>query len=187
MRRRRLVVVVLLLLLLLLTVAVRAPLATAAAADDTAFLDDLGRRSFRFFREQADPATGLVADRARADGSNNFPVASIAATGFGLAGLCVAEHRGWVTRAEAYGRALTTLRYLADQLPHERGFYYHFVDKQTGQRAGHCELSSIDTALLLAGVLTVRQYFRGTEVERDRKSTRLNSSHSSVSRMPSSA
>ena len=138
--------------------------AAELASDERAFLEELSRRSFLFFWEQADPATGLIADRARADGSNRPQVASIAAVGFGLTGLCIAAERGWVERDAAYERVLKTLRYLWHEMPHERGFFYHFVDRSTGERVWDCELSSIDTALLLAGALTARQYFPDTEV-----------------------
>ena len=144
--------------------------AAAAPAADDVFFDDLQRRSFLFLWEQADPGTGLIRDRAGADGGPSAnptarDVASIASVGFGLTGVCIAERRGWVTRDEAYGRVLTTLRFLHDRMPHERGFFYHFVDMRTGRRVWQCELSSIDTALLMCGVLTVRQHYVGTEVE----------------------
>lgn len=133
--------------------------------DTEAFLDELQRRCFLFFWEQAEPTTGLIADRAPADGSDKFNVASIASTGYGLAAICIAEERGWVGHDEAYQRVLTTLRFIWEKMPHEHGFYYHFVDHKTGERAWNCELSSIDTGLLLCGVLTARQYYKGTEVE----------------------
>jgi len=137
----------------------------AEVQGDEAFLDELQRRCFLFLYEQADPNTGLVADRAPADGSEKFDVASIASTGYALAALCVADERGWISHEQAYERTLTTLRFLWEDMPHERGFYYHFVDMKTGARVWNCELSSIDTGLLLAGVLTARQYYKGTEVE----------------------
>ena len=133
-------------------------------ADDEAFLEDLSRRSFRFFWDKADARTGLVRDRGRTDGSPHDPghrdVASIAATGFGLSGLCIAAERGWVPRAQAIDRARRTLRFLDRGLYQNRGWFYHFVDARTGERVWSSEVSSIDTALLLAGVLTVRQCFR---------------------------
>ncbi len=132
---------------------------------DDAFLGELQRRCFLFFLEQAEPSTGLVADRAPADGSEKFNVASIASTGYGLAALCIADERGWIEHDQAYQRVLTTLRFIWEKMPHEHGFYYHFVDNKTGERAWNCELSSIDTGLLLAGVLTARQYYKGSEVE----------------------
>ena len=130
--------------------------------DDESLLEDLERRSFRFFWEQGDSPTGQVRDRARAD-SQPHPqssIASIAATGFGLAALCVAAERGWAPREAVTQRVRATLRFLADGMPHEHGWFYHFVNTQTGAREWKCELSSIDTALLLAGVLTARQRFR---------------------------
>jgi hypothetical protein len=148
-----------------------APAGAPGSDADARLLDDLQRRAFLYFWEQADPRTGLVADRAGADGgpssnARSRHVASIAATGFGLSGICVAERRGWVTRDEAYARVLATVRCLAETMPHQRGFFYHFVDMRTGQRVWDCELSSIDTALLMAGVLTARGHYPGTEVER---------------------
>lgn len=136
-----------------------------AAMTDDEFLDELERRSFQFFWEQANSENGLIADRTKADGSTNFPVASIASVGFGLTGICIADERGWIKHDDAYQRVLTTLRFFAEKLPHEHGFYYHFLDMKTGDRAWKCELSPIDTTLLLAGVLTARQYYKGTEVE----------------------
>lgn len=135
-------------------------------AQDTEFLEDLQHRSFLFFWELANPENGLIPDRAKADGSGSGRISSIAAVGFGLTALCIGVEHGWISRDAAYNRALTTLRYFAERAPSEHGFYFHFVDMKTGQRAWNSELSSIDTWLLLSGVLTVRQYFRGTEVER---------------------
>jgi hypothetical protein len=133
-----------------------------APADDE-LLDDLSRRSWRFFWEHGNTPTGQVRDRARADGSPHEPrqrnVASIAATGFGLTALAIAAERGWTPRDDVVARVRTTLRFLAEGMPHQRGWFYHFVDTASGARAWQCELSSIDTALLLAGVLTARQAF----------------------------
>ena len=130
---------------------------------DERFLEDLTRRTFAFFWEQADPITGIVRDRARTDGrpanEASRHVGSIAAVGFGLTGLCVAADRRWHSRAAAIERAERTLRWFAERMPHERGWFYHFVDIRSGARVWQSELSSIDTALLLAGVLTVRRCF----------------------------
>jgi hypothetical protein len=131
---------------------------------DEAFLEDLSRRSFQYFWEQADPETGLVPDRARMDGSpldeNHQGVASIAATGFGLTALCIAAARGWVDHSQARERTRNTLRYFSTRAFHEHGWFYHWLDAKTGDRRWKSEVSSIDTALLLAGVLTARQYYR---------------------------
>jgi hypothetical protein len=139
---------------------------TPLSASDDAFLEDLSRRSFRFFWEQADPRTGLVADRARANGTSydkshpSISIASSAATGFGLTALCIGAERGWVDRQAARERVLTTLRFYAERSSHEHGWFYHFVDRETGERRWRSEVSTIDTSLLLGGVLTARQYFR---------------------------
>ena len=135
---------------------------TLAGADD-ALLEDLSKRSFMFFWEQADPVTGLVRDRSRTDGSpvstNARDVGSIASVGFGLSGLCIAAERGWVARQAAVDRARATLRFFAGKMENQRGWFFHFVNLRTGAREWSSELSSIDSALLLAGVLTVRQCF----------------------------
>ena len=128
------------------------------------FIDDLQQRSFRYFWEQADPQTGLVPDRARMDGSpldaTHQNVASIAATGFGLTSLCIAADRGWISKSEAIERTRNTLRFFDTRAFQQRGWFYHWLDAKTGERRWNSEVSSIDTALLLAGVLTVRQCFR---------------------------
>jgi hypothetical protein len=142
-----------------------------SAADD-ALLEDLSRRSFRFFWEHADPQTGIVRDRARTDGTpttgNARDVGSIASVGFGLSGLCIAAERAWVPRAQAIERARVTLRFFGERAYQNHGWFYHFVNLGTGEREWKSEVSSIDTALLLAGVLTVRQCFAG-----DREVARL--------------
>jgi hypothetical protein len=128
------------------------------------FLDDLQRRSFQYFWDQADPATGLVPDRARIDGSpldnNHRNVASTAATGFGLTAICIATDRGWLKRNEARERVRNTLQFFAIKAFHQHGWFYHWLDAKSGERRWNSEVSSIDTALLVAGVLTVRKYFR---------------------------
>lgn len=131
---------------------------------DEAFLEDLSRRSFLFFWEQSDPATGLTLDRARADGSPHREdrryIASIASTGFGLTALCIAAERRWIDPKQARERARATLKFFAEQAHHEHGWFYHWMNSRTGAREWRSEISSIDTALLLGGVLTARQYFR---------------------------
>jgi hypothetical protein len=133
---------------------------------DVEFLEDLSHRAFLYFLEHADANTGLVLDRARTSGEEHAPghpshhIASSAATGFGLTALCVGVERGWITRKEARSRVLTTLRFFAERAPQEHGWFLHWMDAATGERRWQSETSSIDTALLLAGVLTTRQCFR---------------------------
>jgi hypothetical protein len=137
---------------------------TTLSSQDELFLEDLERRSFDYFWEQADPQTGLVPDRARMDGApldeNHLHVASIAATGFGLTALCIAAERNWIERARARERTRNTLRFFATRAFHKNGWFYHWLDARTGERRWESEVSSIDTALLVAGVLTAGQYFR---------------------------
>jgi hypothetical protein len=137
--------------------------AALLVAADEKFLDDLEQRGVNFFVVEADPTTGLMPDRAKATGGAK-DVASIASVGFGLSALCVGDKRGWVSHQEAYDHALKVLRFLRDREPAVHGFYYHFLNMHTGERVWNCEVSSIDTALLMAGVLTVRQHFQGTEL-----------------------
>jgi len=137
-----------------------------AAGDE--FLEDLCHRAFRYFLEQADPHTGLVYDRTRADGSRvpgaSRNAASIAATGFGLTALAIGAARGWIERARAVERVRATLRFFARDATHERGWFFHFLDAETGRRVWQCEVSSIDTALLLAGALAARQALDDAEI-----------------------
>ena len=139
--------------------------APASAAARDAFLEDLSRRSFTFFWEQTDPATGIVRDRSRSDGSpssdNHVKVGSIASVGFGLTGMCIAAERGWLPPEAIRERTRTTLRTFAERLEHKHGWFYHWLNVHTGAREWQSEVSSIDTALLLGGVLSVRQCFAG--------------------------
>jgi hypothetical protein len=125
-------------------------------------LDDLEARTFRFFWETANPVNGLVPDR--------FPTpsfCSVAAVGFGLTAIPIGVERGWITREEGAARVRTTLEFLlgAPQGPEPegtigyKGLFYHFLDMGTGMRYQQVELSTIDTALLMAGVLTSKEYF----------------------------
>jgi hypothetical protein len=139
-------------------------LAESDRLDDQEFLDGLERASFEFFWNEADPVTGLVRDRAAADGGDKRPAASIAATGFGLTALCIGHQRGYRPQAEITERAESTLDFLLNHAAHHEGFFYHFLDTRTGQRARLSEVSPVDTAILLCGVLTCRQYFDSDNV-----------------------
>ncbi|HST52928.1 MAG TPA: glucoamylase family protein [Pyrinomonadaceae bacterium] len=133
--------------------------------DDEAFLEDLSHRAFLYFVEHADSQTGLVLDRALASGGahpSDHPshnITSSAATGFGITALCIGAERGWISRDEARRRVLIVLRFFAERAAQEHGWFLHWMDAETGERRWNSEYSSIDTAMLLAGVLTARQYF----------------------------
>jgi hypothetical protein len=130
---------------------------------DEAFLDDMERRACLYFVEQAGATTGQVLDRAAAINPSGKidprPMASIAATGFGLTALCIADHRNYQPHAQIIEQVRRTLRFHAHKLPNVHGFFYHFNDVNTGARIDHNEVSSIDTSLLLCGILTARAHF----------------------------
>jgi hypothetical protein len=128
---------------------------------DETRLDALQRHAFGYFLHETKAANGLVADRTQ-PGSP----ASIAAVGFALAAYPVGVERAWMTRTDAIGRTLAVLRFFsaspqgtAPDMTGYRGFYYHFLDMTTGRRAGPCELSTVDTCFLLAGMLAAAEYF----------------------------
>ena len=124
-------------------------------------LESLQRETFDYFLHWTNPENGLVRDKTAAD----WP-ASIAATGLALAAYPVAVERGFIARHAAVKIALATLRFFwnSPQGPEPgatgyHGLYYHFLDMQTGRRAWRCELSTVDSAILLAGALTAAAYF----------------------------
>jgi len=130
-------------------------------------LETLQRETFSYFERYANPSNGLIADKTAPQSA-----ASIAAVGLGLSTYAVAAERGFLSWQEAIARSLAALRFFAasEQSPEPhasgyKGFYYHFLDMQSGRRAHACELSTIDTALLLAGMLTVACYFDGQSGE----------------------
>src|SRR5882672_11368176 len=133
------------------------PAAAPYSGSDDALLDEIERTTFEFFWNEAG-ASGQVRDRALLNGHDKRREASIAATGFGLTALCIADAREYGKRHDILERVRATLRFTWNKLPHEHGFFYHFIDLDSGKRAWKCELSSIDTALLLCGVLTARQH-----------------------------
>ena len=124
-------------------------------------LETLQRETFDYFVHEANPANGLIIDKT----ATNWP-ASIAATGLALAAYPVGVERGFLARSVAVERTLTTLRFFwnspqgsePDATGHQ-GFYYHFLDMQTGRRAWDCEVSTVDSAFLLAGAGFGRRLF----------------------------
>ena len=145
---------------------VQPPLDEAQRRAFDPLLDELQQRTFDFFWQTANAANGLVPDR--------YPTpspASIAAVGFALTAYPIGVERGWITRDQARERVLATLRFFYDapqgQQPDGvagyKGFFYHFLDMERGLRARHCELSTVDTALLLAGMLFCHDWFDGAD------------------------
>jgi len=130
---------------------------------DSEMLNRLCSETFDFFRIEYNPQNGLIVDKTQ-PGSPS----SIAAVGMGLSVYAVAAERGLLSRADAIARTLTILKFFHSSHqgpePHAtgyKGFYYHFIYMDTGRRAWQCELSTIDTAILMAGVLTAAAYFTG--------------------------
>lgn len=172
-RRRALASVIALVLLVACGTRGTQPAVTQPQSTRSAdpFLDDLERRTFEWFWDTTNPTNGLVPDRWP---DINF--SSVAAIGFGLTAYGVGAERGYVTRRQAGERTLTTLRFLWNAPQHDgprdvtgyRGFFYHFLDMEKGARYQTVELSAIDTALMMAGVLFAQSYFdRSDPVERE--------------------
>jgi hypothetical protein len=142
------------------TVILLAP--SAKAIDSETLLDELTETGFRYFWEQANPGNGLIKDR-----STPTSPCSIASVGFGLSAICVGVDHGWVSREDARVRVLTTLNTFwngpqgSGQTGYigYKGLFYHFLDMNTALRTWSCEVSTIDSALLFAGMLHAREYF----------------------------
>jgi hypothetical protein len=132
--------------------------------DEDQFLEQLERACFQFFWDEANGYTGLVKDRSQANGPDSRNVASIAATGFGLTGLCIAYHRGWEDRRKIRERVRNTLSFVATRVPQAHGFFCHFLNFKNGERVFQSEVSSIDTTIFICGVLTCRAYFDDAEI-----------------------
>jgi len=132
------------------------------ALNDSTFLDLLQRTSFDFFWYEANAANGLIRDR-----DESWAPCSIASVGFGLSAICTGIDHEWITRDAGRQRVLNTLNTFwtkpqgnqATGVIGHKGFFYHFLEMNTGYRTWNCELSSVDTALLLAGILHARMYF----------------------------
>jgi hypothetical protein len=141
------------------------PVTAPYQGTDDQLLDEIQRGSFQFFWNETNPATGQVKDRALLNGHDTRTMSSIAATGFALTSLCIGDSRGYGKTADIVNRVKTTLQFLYSRMPNVHGFYYHFVDMNSGQRWATCELSSIDTSLLLCGILTARRYFQDAQIQ----------------------
>src|ERR1700686_2085050 len=140
---------------------------TDLLASDAALLNEIESGAFEFFWNEVNPDTGLVLDRANASGGSTCSFSSIAASGFGLTALCIGHEREYRSRSQIEQRVAQTLDFISRHVPTEHGFLYHFLDPTTGKRALHSEVSPIDTAILLCGVLTCREHFRDAPIKRD--------------------
>lgn len=142
-------------------------------ADDEAMLDSIQHRTFMFFLGEHHPEWGIVKDRTA-----SWAPASIASTGFGLPSFAIGAERGWIMREEAAQITLNTVSFLVNSLQGPdtlatgyKGFFYHFLRMDTGLREWRCELSSVDTGLLMMGILFARSYYdRDNETEKQIRS-----------------
>jgi len=123
---------------------------------DEELLDRFQSAAFRYFLENVNPVNGLIADTDRAGAP-----CSIAVVGFALSCYPIGVERGWITRSAALEFTLTAFRFFRSTPHNHKGLYYHFLDMRTGERVWQSELSPIDSALLLAGILTAHKYFTG--------------------------
>ncbi len=128
-------------------------------------LDLVEHAAFGFFWNEVSPKNGLIKDRCYAFGSDLRNVASIASVGFGLSAICVADKRGWVEKDAAYKRVLMTLKFFQTEAQMYNGFFFHYYELDTGAPVSGFEVSSVDTALFMMGVITAKQYYKGTDVE----------------------
>lgn len=132
-----------------------------------ALLDDLSKKSVQYFWDQSHPKTGFTRDRAANEGTqgpNN--VSSIAATGYALSAYAIGAQRGWLNRDEARKRVITTITSVLNLHSGKNGWYYHFVDWQTGQRVWNCEVSSIDSAIFFAGLTVAERGFNDPKISK---------------------
>jgi hypothetical protein len=136
--------------------------------NDEAMLDSIQKKTFLFFLNEHHPEWGIVKDRTA-----GYAPASIAATGFGIPCFAIGAERKWITREQAAEITLKTLTFFYNSVQSAdkdvtgyKGFYYHFLKMDSGTREWNCELSSVDTGLLMMGVIFARNYFNmDNEVE----------------------
>ncbi len=138
---------------------------TGPMGKDAQMLNDLQRETFDYFIKEVNPVTGLITDKTQPDAPS-----SIAVVGMGLSAYIIGIEKHFLSREDAIKRVLKVLRFFYNSpqgtqpdATGYKGFYYHFIDMVTGKRAWQSELSTIDTALLMAGVLSVRAYFKGAD------------------------
>ena len=139
---------------------------TSVGLTDDQFLDLVEKRSFYYFRYETNPTNGLTRDRGRNfKSSEDINVASVAAVGFALTAYAIGAERGWVSRDEALERTRITMRTFANgPVRNVKGFFPHFVNYFSGADSSNTEISTIDTALFLAGMITAMEYFEDAEV-----------------------
>lgn len=141
---------------------------TGGPLTGNALLDELERRAVDFFWNESNPETGFTKDRATNFAENDqHTVASIASIGFALSAYPIGVERKWLDRQKALDRTRLTLAHILSDAESSHGWYFHFIDWKTGRRQWNCELSTIDTSIMLAGVWVAQQYWKDPQVDRD--------------------
>lgn len=133
------------------------------------FLNNVEKKAFQFFWDGADPVTGL----GNAISVRQNDVVSIAGEGFALSSICIADTRGWITHQQAYNRVWKILNSFYKNpndstdfcVQGKEGLFYHMVNSKTGKRDGTSEVSTIDSGLLMAGILNCMEHFKGTAID----------------------
>jgi hypothetical protein len=151
---------------LLLSAALQpAPVAVTPTLRGWPLLNEISRRAVRFFWNESDPNTGFTKDRAANFATTDpYFVSNIASTGFALAAMAIGTERKWLNRQAALERVRTTLRSFETRTTRTRGWFYHWINFRTGAREWNSEVSSIDTSILLSGMIVAERYFRDPEV-----------------------
>lgn len=128
-------------------------------------LELLSRKAVNFFWEQSNPGNGFTKDRAsNYQDSDDHNIASSASVGFALAAYVIGVENHWLSREEALKRTQLTLKHMWTDWPHEHGWFYHFVDWRTGERQWKCEASTIDTSILLGGMMAAERYWKDATI-----------------------
>jgi len=141
---------------------------SALTASDEKFLETIQIKTLNYFVKCVNPENGLLLDRADnfAPPDLSYSPCSVAGVGFGLTAIAVGVERGWLEREFAERLTLTTLEFFFEKMENVNGFFYHFVDMKTGKRVWNCEVSSIDTALFVAGAIFAGEYYDNLKIKR---------------------
>ncbi len=127
-------------------------------------MDEIEKRTLDYFIQERNPQNGLIRDWAWNKSISSTSMATVAGTGFALTAYGIGVERGWLDRSEAIEMTKMALTFLRDQAVNEHGFFYHFMNFETGAPVPSSELSPIDTALALAGILFASEYFHDEEI-----------------------
>jgi hypothetical protein len=144
-----------------------------SSVSDQAILEFIQKKMFRYYWNEANPATGLIKWGEQNFGPGGQQVSSIAVVGMGLSAMTIAAQKGWITPQQARDRIMATLETFDTVTPNVHGFWYHFINMNTAARADASEVSSVDSALLILGALQAGEYFKDTYPEIAQKADTL--------------